>query len=765
MRQKIFLPLICLFIFLFGWIALFNASLAQARQTQNPSRLTIDRLFNSNEFWEESLGEIQWFDQGDGYTRLEASNKIRGAADLVLYSSSSGKRKVMVPATELIPTGEELPLEVESYQWSSDENRLMIFTNSRRVWRTNTRGDYWIFDLQQKTLKKLGEGLPPSSLMFAKFSPDEKKVAYVSQFNLYVEDLETGVITALTTDGTRDIINGTFDWVYEEEFFCKDGFRWSPDGKFIALWQLDATDIPDFYLVNYTDSLYSKIIPIQYPKVGIDPSACRVGVIDLENGQRTWMKIPGDTKQHYIPRMQWLGNQLVVQQLNRKQNELKIWSCDINSGNARIIYSESDPAWVDLINADLTQPDQNMNDLLVMDNGHSLIRMTEKDGWRHLYQFPAEGGHETLLTPGNYDVACIYSVDEKHDWIYINASPDNSTERYLFKIDLKHPAMPQRVTPDESSGIHKYDISPDSKYAIHTYSNANTPPTVDLISLPGHKKIRSLVTNNYLKDKIKSLDLPQYEFFKITTADSVQMDGKVLKPIDFDPHKKYPVLFYVYGEPWEQEAIDEWSFDWNYLLVQQGYIIIIMDNRGTPCLKGSAWRKSIYKKIGILNSHDQAMGLKEILKWPFIDPDRIAVWGWSGGGSTTLNLLFRYPELYKTGMAVAPVTNQLYYDNIYEERYMGLVSENPEAYEEGSPINFAKNLQGNLLLVHGTGDDNVHYQNTAALINELIRQNKQFQVMIYPNRTHSIYIGRNTRRHLYTLLYDYLTNHVPPGGK
>ena len=454
--------------------------------------------------------------------------------------------------------------------------------------------------------------------MFAKFSPDEKQVAYVSQFNLYVEDLESGKVTPLTTDGTRDIINGTFDWVYEEEFYCKDGFRWSPDGKHIALWQLDATDIPNFYLIDDTDSLYSKVIPIQYPKVGVDPSACRVGVVDLESGQRKWMKIPGDEKQHYIPRMQWVGNRLVVQQLNRKQNELKIWSCDIQSGDANEIYSESDTTWVDIINPDITQHSRDMNDLLVTDEGKSLIRMTEKDGWRHLYKFPIAGGQETLLSPGDYDVACIYSIDAKRHLIYINASPKNSTERYLYKINTKNPGMPQRITPTALPGINEYDISPDGKYAIHYFSNANMPPTVDIIALPSHKPVRTVLANFSYKNKIQSLHLPKYEFFKITTADGVQMDGKMLKPADFDPNKKYPVLFYVYGEPWGQEAVNAWGFDWNYLLAQEGYIVITMDNRGTPCLKGSAWRKSIYKKIGVLNSHDQAMGLKEIFKWDFV---------------------------------------------------------------------------------------------------------------------------------------------------
>jgi dipeptidyl-peptidase-4 len=285
------------------------------------------------------------------------------------------------------------------------------------------------------------------------------------------------------------------------------------------------------------------------------------------------------------------------------------------------------------------------------------------------------------------------------------------------------------------------------------------------VELPKHKTIQTLIDNKDFMDKVAGLQFPEISFFKVTTEDGVEMDGRMIKPLNFDPNKKYPVLFHVYGEPWGQVALDAWTGLWNIMLAQQGYIVIDMDNRGTPCLKGSAWRKSIYRKIGVINSRDQAMAAREVIKWPFVDPDRIAVWGWSGGGSMTLNLMFRYPEIYKTGMAVAAVSNQLVYDNIYQERYMGLPQENMEDFMEGSPITYAKNLEGNLLVVHGTADDNVHYQSAELLINELIKQNKQFQVMPYPNRSHGIFEGKNTRRHLYTLLTNYLKEHTPPGGK
>jgi dipeptidyl-peptidase-4 len=310
-------------------------------------------------------------------------------------------------------------------------------------------------------------------------------------------------------------------------------------------------------------------------------------------------------------------------------------------------------------------------------------------------------------------------------------------------------------------------VAPGGKYAIHTYSTANQAPITELVTLPQHKVIKKLVSNDKIKQTLAQLNIKPIEFFSVTTQDKVTMEGMMIKPPNFDPNKKYPVLFYVYGEPWGQTARDAWSWRnlWFHSLAQKGYIVMSIDNRGTPSPKGRKWRKSIYRKIGVVNSRDQAMGAKEIMKWTFVDADRIGVWGWSGGGSMTLNLLFRYPEIYKTGMSVAPVANQLYYDNIYQERYMGLVTENKEDFIEGSPITYAKNLKGNLLLVHGTGDDNVHYQNAEALINELIRHNKVFQVMPYPNRSHGIYEGRNTSRHLYTTLTQYLLRNLKPGAR
>jgi dipeptidyl-peptidase-4 len=727
-------------------------------QLQDESKLTLDRIFRGGEFSSAWFGPARWLGDGSSYTTLERSEAQEGSRNIVKYDTKSGKREILVSASKLIPPGAARPLGIEDYVWSPDGKLLLIYTNSKRVWRQNTRGDYWIVDLSSWNIKKLGGNGTPSTMMFAKFSPDSKKVGYVREHNIYVENLADGKITQLTNDGSITIINGTFDWVYEEEWDDRDGFRWSPDSKLIAYWQLDASGVRDFYLINNTDSLYSFIIPVQYPKVGSTLSSCRVGVVSSEGGSTTWMDVAGDKRNNYIPRMEWADNsrEIVFQHMNRLQNTDELMLGDVTTGKVRTVLVDRDSTWFEVV-----------NDLRWFDGGKKFTWVSESDGWRHVLMISRDGKEKQLVTPGNYDVVHIVRIDDAGEWMYFIASPDNATQRYLFRIRLDGKGKLERLTPSNQPGTHSYQVSPNGKWAIHNYSSFESVPIIDLISLPDHKVVRTLVDNAKLKENIGKIARSKAEFFKVDIGDGVQLDGWIMKPWNFDPSKKYPVLVHVYGEPAGQTVLDSWGARslWHEMVSQQGYIVLSVDNRGTPAPRGRAWRKSVYRQIGILASKDQAAAIRVIRTWPFVDSTRIGIWGWSGGGSMTLNMILRYPDLYQTGMSVAPVPDEHLYDATYQERYMGLPDDNEAGYRDGSPITYASQLKGNLLIVHGSGDDNVHYQGTERMINALIKANKPFTMMEYPNRSHGIFEGEGTTMHLFSLLTRFLNQNLPAGPR
>jgi dipeptidyl-peptidase-4 len=700
--------------------------------------------------------KIHWTKDGTGYFV-----STDGIVEIDLINHT---KKNVITGEQLTPKDSVAPLKIEAFQLSDDGSKALIFTNTAKVWRYHTRGDYWVFDSKQNKLIQIGKNRPAQSLMFAKFSPDGEKVAYVSEHNLFSEDITSGKITQLTFDGTRKFINGTFDWVYEEELGCRDGFRWSPDGNKIAFWQVDGTATRDYYMLNTTDSVYSHVIPVEYPKVGQPPSPVRIGVININTSAIQWMKIDGDPQQHYLPRMEWAGaDTLVVQQLNRKQQESKLIYCNATTGNSTTFYTETDTAFIDIKTA------WNDNDPTGWDwinKQKAFIWVSEKDGWRHLYKISRDGKTETLLTNGKYDIASIKCIDEANNLIYFMASPDNATQLYLYKINMDGKSKAELVSSASMAGIHDYDISSTGKFAWHTFSNHNIQPTGEVISLPDNEPIsasNSIVANMKVDKDVN------IEYTQVTTEDGITVDAWINKPVNFDKKKKYPVVLYVYGEPWSSTVEDKYGSQRNFLyngdMSADGYIQIAVDNRGSPSLKGAAWRKSIYRKIGVINIRDMAMATKKLLELPYMDTSRVAVWGWSGGGSSTLNLMFQYPSIFKTGISIAAITNELYYDNIYTERYMGLPQENMQDFINASAVTYAKNLQGNLLYIHGTGDDNVHYDNAEALLNELVKYDKQFQFMAYPNRTHSISEGIETRNHLSVLYTNFLQKNCPAGGR
>jgi dipeptidyl-peptidase 4 len=702
--------------------------------------------------------KLVWLPDGSAFTMIHKGGIIK-------TNPETKKEVTLVSAEQLTINGQKMALD--NYFFNNDYSKVLLYANSAKVWRFKTKGDYYVYNLKTNKLTQLGKQRPSQTMMFAKFNNDASKVAYVSNRNIYVEDVATGKEVQLTKDGTNKLINGTFDWVYEEEFDCRDGFRWSTDGKSIAYWQIDANKIRDYYMLNTTDSNYSKIIPVEYPKVGEAPSPARIGVVSVNGGATTWMKIPGNPQQHYITRMDWFdANQIFIQQLDRKQQTSKLMYCNAKTGIANTIFTETDNAWVDL-NRTLYQI--NSTDFDWINNNNDFLWVSEKDGWRHIYKISKDGKTQTLLTKGDYDIEKILCKDVKNNYVYFSASPKNPTQSYLYRVALNGNVSnePELVTPLGLNGVHNYLIAATGNYAIHKFSNHNTPQVEEWVSLPNHKPLDE---NKAIAKMAKPIAAINIEYVKINVAPNVVLDAWINKPANFDASKKYPVVMYVYGEPAASTVMDEFQNHQNYLyngdISADGYIQISIDSRGTPMLKGAPWRKAIYRNIGGINISDLASGMKKMLSTnSYMDASRVAVWGWSGGGSSTLNLLFNHSDVFQTGIAIAAVGNQLNYDNIYQERYMGLPQENKQDFVNGSPITHAHKLKGNLLYIHGTGDDNVHYSNAEALINELVKHNKQFQIMPYPNRSHGLGEGEGTWEHLSTLYTNFLKQHCPPGAK
>lgn len=727
-------------------------------QTPDPAKLTLERIYASSEFQPARFGGFRWLANGNSYAKFDPSPTQKGSFDLVSYRIDTNDREVIVAAEKLIPKGETKPLSVQGYDWTADNWRMLIYTNSQKVWRQNTRGDYWVYEAASGSLTKLGGDAKPSTLMFAKFSPDGTKVGYVRENDLYVEDIATNKITRLTTDGTPTMINGTSDWVNEEEFNLRDCWRWSPDSKSIAFWQFDASGIEDFVLLNNTGSLYPTLTHIPYPKTGTTNAAVRVGVINANGGDIRWMQTPGDLRNNYIVSVDWTGDsrQIYMQHFNRLQNTLQVLVADPTNGKTTSILTHKDDAWVDL----------ELPSMRWLDSGKRFLWISDRDGWSRAYSVSQDGKDSKPITVGAFDVISVQAIDQANGWLYYIASPDNPTQRYLYRSKLDgSTARPERVTPANFSGVNSYNMSPNGRWAIQTSSSFGKASKIDLLDLSKMTVARNIVDNAELQAKVDKIQKGPQEFFKVDIGEGVSLDGWMTKPPGFDPAKKYPVLFYAYSEPASQTVMDSWSganYLWFTMLTQQGYIVASVDNRGTPSPRGRAFRKSIYKKIGVLNSQDQANAAKALVaKMPFLDATRVGIWGWSGGGAATLNAMFRYPEVYKMGMSVAPPADNLYYDTIYTERYLGLPKDDPEVFKQAAPITFAGNLKGDLLIVHGTGDDNVHYQATERLVDALVAANKDFTIMAYPNRTHGISEGQGTTLHLYGLLTRYLNQHLP----
>lgn len=744
----------------FVWSTLFLFTLFAPyihAQESDPRLLTVERLFRSGEFSEQGAPGLTWSERSSHYYDTRGGEK---GWELVKIEPVTEAAEVLAVEADFIPAGRDRALNLHGYEFSIDETKLLIYTNSRRVWRQNTRGDYWVLDLASKKLHKLGGDAAESTLMFAKFSPDGSRVAYVRENNLYVESCEDGAITQLTTDGSDTIVNGTSDWVNEEELDIRDAFRWSPDGQSIAYWQFDTSDVPRFTMIDNTSQKYPTTQVFPYPKVGETNSAVRVGVVRLENSETTWMQLPGDPRQHYIAHVEWTtdgSGRLAIQQFDRLQQTNRVMLANAISGDAETIYTETDSAWV-----------ENSNPFRWIDDGDRFLWLSEQSGYRHLYSISIDGSSVKAVTSGDWDVIDVEGMDHDARIAYFSASPHAATQNCLFKVSFDGDDV-QNVTGDSRLGWHNYNISPNGKFASHSYSTFSTPPVHDFVSLPNHEVIRTWTTNEQLREKLAGLAMPKAELIQLEIEPGVTLDVSCMTPQDLDPTKKYPIFVHVYGEPWGQTVRDSWPGRqglWHAMLAQKGYIVLSIDNRGTKVPRGREFRKCIYRQIGILAPRDQAAAIDAFCaKYEYADPNRVGIWGWSGGGSMTLNALFHFPEKYHLGIAVAPEPNQLLYDTIYQERYMGLPSDNADNFHAGSPVNHAANLQGELLIVHGTADDNCHYQGTEQLINQLVANGKHFSVIPYPGRSHSLGEGNNTIPHLYSTMTWFIEKGLPAGGQ
>jgi len=725
-------------------LALLLLLLAGAVSPALAQQLTVERLFGTDEFAVRGIGPIQWIEGGARYTMLRPDSA--GVLDLVAEDPVGGTLVLARGATMVRTEGGD-PIDIEDYWWSADERRLLLFTNSERVWRQNTLGEYWVYDLDTERLTPVS---PEGKQMFAKFSPDGSRVGFVRDNDLWVMDVASGQVTRLTHDGSATIINGTTDWVYEEEFDLRDAWRWSPDGRRIAFWRFDQSAVGEFPLLDYMQ-LYEEPMELRYPKAGTPNSTVRIGVVDVASGETTWIE-PGAGEWEYIARMDWAGSsdELTFQRLPRWQNRIDVMIADARTGESRVLFSDTDSAWVDVD-----------DDMTWIDDGRRFIWSSERDGWNQLYLHDRDGSVVRQITSGDWDVTAFHGVDEEAGWVYFSAAERSPLERHLYRIRLDGTGM-RRITREP--GTHSVSMAPGGDHFIDVYSTAENPPVTRLHRADG-TLVRELRENGQVRRNLASARVRSPEFFTMEAEDGTTLNGWMIKPPNFDASRRWPVLMYVYGGPGSQTVTDGWGgfrYLWHQLLAERGYIVASVDNRGTGA-RGRDFRKIVYQDLGAWESRDQVAAAQWLGSLPYVDRDRIGIWGWSYGGYMTALAMMKEGAPFRAGISVAPVTDWRLYDTIYTERFMRTPQANPEGYERSAPTAHAARLEGDLLLIHGTGDDNVHYQNAVQLTDALIEAGKQFDLMFYPNRTHSI-AGGNTRVHLFTLMTEWLAEHLPAGA-
>ena len=683
----------------------------------------------------------KWLADSPGYLMLEPS-KSGAEPEVVTYDAKSGKRSIIFGAYQ--PAVPSTPERLVVQRFSQ--------TPVANIFHLQTRTGSSLFDTKTMLLKKLPNELP-QQLASNAFSPNGDRILFHRGRNLAVYDVATRRSVALTADDDRsELDNGSESW--------------SPDGRRIAYLQSDSSKVRRRPVVHPTDPTYPEVTLERFARVGTPIPTLRVGVVDSEGGATRWVKLPAEPGTFYINGVSWAGNskELLIELLSRSRDNRKFLLANVETGEIATAYEETDPAWVDASYA------ANAGIEWIRD-GKAFILLSERDGWRQAYVISRDGKQRTLLTKDKSDIIARGPVDEKGGWFYYLASPTNATQRYLYRIRLDGKGEPERVTPADQPGTHSYEFSPDRQWAFHTYSTFDKPPVVDLIRLSDHHSERILEANADCLKRARPLIPKPTEFLKLDIGNGVVMDAWMIQPRDFHPEKKYPVFVFIYGEPHGQTVLDDWAGGQNHTMFHRviadlGYLVVSIDNRGTPAPKGAAWRRAVYGSLGPLSTEEQAAGMKELGRMrSYVDLSRVGIWGWSGGGSNTLNAMFRKPDVYRVGIAVAPKPRPELYNAWFQEIFMRTPEVNPEGYRKAAAINFAEGLRGDLLIVHGTGETNTHLQITESLVDRLIELGKRFDYMAYPNRDHGLREGKGTPVHLRMLMTRYLIEHLPPGPR
>lgn len=706
--------------------------------TEAESRLKS--IYVSKEFAPLSFSG-KWLADSSGYVMLQAA-KPGAVSELVKYDVKTAQRSVLISAAQLMVSGSKDSLVVERF--------FQIHTSD--MFYLQTRTGNWLVDVKSGVKTSLPKELPALEATSA-FTLQGDRILVVRGHNLAVCDVASGRISVLTSHQERG------------ELFLSNA-TWSPDGKRIAYLQSDYSKVRQRAVIQPIDPTYPEVRKVHFARVGTPIPTLRVGVIDAKGGTTQWVQLPAESGTIYINGISWAENskELLIEMLSRGRDHRKFLLANVESGEVTTIYEESDPAWVDASYA------ANAG-LVWIREGKECVLLSERDGWRQAYVVSRDGKQLRKLTKDKFDIIARGPVDEQGGWFYFLASPENATQRYLYRIKLDGSGTPERVTPADQPGSHSYDFSPDRQWAFHTYSTFDSPPITDLVRLSDHSSVRVLEANETCRRRIKPLIPRPTEFLKLDIGNGVVMDAWMIKPRDFDEKKKYPVFVFVYGEPHAQTVLDDWSGGQNHTLFHRtiadlGYLVVSIDNRGTPAPKGAAWRRAVYGSLGPLSTEEQAAGLKELGRLrSYVDLSRVGIWGWSGGGSNTLNALFRKPNDYHVGIAVVPKPRPELYNAWFQEIYMRTPEVNLEGYRKAAAINYAEGLQGKLLIIHGGGETNTHLQIVESLVDRLIALGKRFDYMVYPQRDHGLREGEGTVLHVRMLITRYLVENLPPGPR